>query len=443
MAMNDDLFAKIDAALRQAAARARQPPPAQREAVRRKAQDLERRCRLAMDRARAALTRARRGRRAAQGALQGVSQEAAEHRRQAESFRTESRRLREGERSRREAAKKLARLFARSLSENVDLRAELSRTMSSPSRDLERAESEQELAETRETVVNLMLQLSRERRRWEASLLSVRRRLKGLNPSAKRAAKRLEELQLELEESQETAAKLLVELTRRGRDVDAARKRGGRAERRVAGEAENRGYAVAPAIALAAARFEEGLRGVIESPAMDPGAVSAVARQGLALTRTLHLAAELSEGAGAAAEPGDLLRARLERCLDRWEGEADRRRLTIVRRFDGDLPQAVVPLGGFEAVLDELFGGAIERAPQGSVIVARAAAAAGGGLSIEVQAGASASKPERAQGALESLAFSLARELVERWGGRLDVTVSAAGRGRRATLFLAAPVKRI
>lgn len=433
MVFSDDLFQRIDLALRQAESRARAPSPAARQADSKKAGDLERRCHAAMVKARAALTRGRRGRRAVRGDLKIAEEEAARHRRQAESLREESRRLREREKGRHDAAKKLARLFARTLSENGDLRTELALAMRAAGPKL--AESELELSESRDTVVNLMLQLSRERRRWKAAILSVRRRIKGTKPSAKLAAKRLDELEAELAESQETAAKLLVELTRRGRRADAERLLGQRAKRRSDDETHNRGYAVAPAIALASARFEEGLRAVVESPAMDPEAVSLVARQGMALTRTLRLAAEITDGLPTAPESGGLIRERLDRCLDQWESEAGRRQLTIIRRFDKNLPSALVPLGGFESVLDELYGGAIARAPRNTVIVA-AAGQVDGSLSISVQ-DAGMSGPERAPGALESLAFALSRELVERWGGKLMTAVTAGGRGRLATLILA------
>lgn len=338
------------------------------------------------------------------------------------------------EKARLAAAKKLARLFARSLSENAGLRAELRKAMqAAPAAP---AESELELGESRETVVNLMLQLSRERRRWKAALLSVRRRLKSARPSARRAGKRLEELELELAESQETAAKLLVELTRKSRSSEAAQRLGRRARRRSSGEDQNRGYAVAPAVAAAATRFEEGLRAVIESPAMDPEAMSQVARQGMALTRTLRLAAEISDGQPAALEPGQLIHERLERCLDQWEAEAGRRRLNVVRRIDKTLPAAVIPLEGIESVLDEIIGGAIARAPRGTVVIAAAGAAEVGGLSISIQTAASGSASSTS--ALETLAFALSRELVERWNGKLVTAEAPGARGLRTTLLLAA-----
>lgn len=375
MALSDDLFRRIDLALREAEVRVRAPAPAAGEAG--KGSD--------------------RGR----------------------------------DKMRRDTAKKLAALFARSLSKNSELRAEFQRAMRAAGPQL--AEFELELNESRDTIVNLLLQLSRERRRWKAALLSLRRRGKGSKPAGREATKRLEELEIELVESQETAAKLLVELTRKGRRTNADLRR---AQRRSADEPANRGYAVAPAIAVAAARFEEGLRAVIESPAMDPEAVSLVARQGMALTRTLRLAAEISNGLPAGLEPGKLIQVRVDRCLDQWDAEAKRRRLTILRRFDKDLPAALVPLGGFESVLDELYGSAITRAPRGTVIVAVAGPSKDGGLIISVQ-DADPGGPERAR-ALESLAFALARELVERWGGKLDTAVTAGGRGHVTTLTLAA-----
>ncbi|MBI4061066.1 MAG: sensor histidine kinase [Elusimicrobia bacterium] len=299
------------------------------------------------------------------------------------------------------------------------------------------AESETELRESRDAVARLLLQLARERRRWQAAILSVRRRIKSVRPAARKAAKRLGDLEVELAESQETAAKLLMEITRTGRRAGAERRIGLRAQRRRAGAAKNSGGSLVPAIAAAASRFEEGLRAVIESPAMNPEAVSLVARQGMALTRTLRLAAEISDGLPAASEPGALIRERMDRCLDQWEPEAARRRITIVRRHADDLPAALVPLGGFESILDELYGGAIDRAPRGTVVVAEAEAAPDGGLSISVQ-DPGGNAPKRARGALEGLAFALARELVERWGGRLETRAAAGGRGRRAALRLAA-----
>lgn len=440
MALSDDLFQRIDQALRQAEARTRAPSPAARKADKKKAEDLERRCRAAMVKARAALARGRRGRRATQGVLRIALEEVEGHRREADALRAESRRLQSREKTRHEAAKKLARLFARTLSENGDLRAELKQAMLPNAPNI--AESELELNESRDTVVSLMLQLTRERRRWKAAILSVRRRIKGAKPSAKQANKRLDELEIELAESQETAAKLLVELTRKSRQADAENRLGQRAQRRSKGESQNRGYAVAPAIAVAAARFEEGLRAVVESPAMDPEAVSLVARQGMALTRTLRLAAEISDGLPAARESGGLIKERLDRCLDQWESEAARRHLTIVRRIDKKIPDAFVPPGGFECVLDELYGGAIARAPRGTVIVAAAEATADGMIAVSVQ-DASVGALERAPGALESLALALARELVERWGGKLETSVTADGRGRRATLFLTAKKSQV
>ena len=435
MEFNDDLFQRIDRALRQAEARTRVPSPAARKADKKKVHDLARRYRAAMDKARAALTRGRLGRRAAQGVLRGALEEVEEYRHQAESLREESRRLRDREKARHDAAKKLARLFARTLSENGELRAELDRAMHAAEPKF--AESQLELGESRDTVVNLMLQLSRERRRWKAAILSVRRRIKRAQPSAKLTTKRLDELEIELAESQETAAKLLVELTHKGRSVDAERLLGQRAQRNSVSVTKNRGYTAAPAIAIAAARFEEGLRAIVESPAMDPEAVSLVARQGMALTRTLRLAAEISDGLPAAPEPGALIRARLNSCLDQWEAEASRRLITIVRRFDNSIPTVLVPLGGFESVLAEFYGGAIERAPRSTVIVAAAGPAEGGGLSISIR-NAGGSGPERAPGALERLAFALTREIVERWGGKLTTTVTAGERGRLTTLFLMA-----
>jgi len=435
MSLDDELFRKIDLSLRQAADRARAPLPAAREAAKKRTTDLARRCGAALAKARAALAKARRGRRASQGDLRAAEAEVERHRRAAKALDEEARALREKDRGRRDASKKLARLFARTLAANGELRAELQRALRAAGPKL--AESELDLVESRDTVVNLMLQLARERRRWQAALLVMRRRGKASQPSAKEAKKRLDDLELELAESQETAAKLLVELTRKGRRAEAANKLGQRASLRSGAKVPNRGFTVAPAIAVSAARFDEGLRALIESPAMDPDTVSRVARQGMALTRILHLAAEISDGLPAGLEPGGLVRARLERCLDQWEAEAARRRLTIVRRFAKSLPDALVPLGGFESVLDELYGGAISTAPIGTVIVASAEASDDGGLLISIQdAGIEGLK--RTPGAIESLALALTRELIERWGGKLVTGASANGRARLATLTLAA-----
>ena len=429
-----EIFREIDVSLRQAEILARAPLPAVRAAAEKKAGDLAHRCGLALVKARAALTKARRGRRATKEELKSAEEEVERHRRAAKALDEESRLLREKDIARRGASKKLARLFARTLSMNAELRAELQRALRAAGP--KPAESELELVESRDTVVNLMLQLARERRRWQAALLVMRRRGKAYVPSAKQTAKRLDDLQIELAESQETAAKLLVELTRKGRRAEAVHKLGQRAIRRSGAKLPNRGYAVAPAIAVSAARFDEGLRVLIESPAMDPDMVSRVARQGMALTRVLQLAAEISDGLPAGPEPGELVRARLERCLDQWEGEARRRRLTIVRRFGKSLPAALVPLGGFESVLDELYGGSISSAPAGTVVVASAAPSDDGGLLISIQdAGIEGLK--RATGAIESLALALTRELVERWGGKLVTGFSANGRARIATLTLA------
>lgn len=355
--------------------------------------------------------------------------------RQAEAgTREESRAPGGRERARRDAAKKIARMFARTLSQNKVLRAELKHAMLAAEPGT--ADAERELGESRETVVNLLLQLSRERRHGKAAVLSVRRSIKGRQPSAKRAAKRLEDLETELGESQEAAAKLLVELTRKGRRADAERRLGQRAKRRSTVEPEDRGYAVAPAISLAAARFEEGLRSLFESPAMDPESVSTVARQGLALTRTLRLAAEISDGLPASPEPGGMIWERVGRCLDQWDAEAGRRRLTIVRRYDKNIPTALVPIGGFESVLDELFGGVIARAPRGTVVVVSVGPAEGSRIAISAQDVGIGSQ-DRELDALEKLALGLARELVERWGGKLVTDIVAAGRGRLSTLFLA------
>lgn len=379
MPLNDDLFRRIDLALRRAETRARDLVPAAREADRRRTQAL---------------------------ALCEPSE------------------ARVREQVRREAAKRLAKLFARALAENRELHA-------SPSSDTE-------LLESRRTVADLMLHFTRERRRWKASLLYVRRRIKSAQPRARRAAERLVSLEIELYESQETAARLLVELTRKGRSADAGKRLAVRARRR--SDAEPAAPAVPAAIApisVAAARFDEELRSILESPDMSDETAS-LARQGMALTRTLRLSAELSARTAAGPEPGGLIRERLERCLDQWETEASRRRITILRRFEKDLPAALVPPGGFETVLDELYGGAIARAPRGTVVVAAAAAAKGGGVSLSVQDTGGVG-PKHAPDALEKLSFALSRNLVELWGGKLGAAPASGGSGQRVTVFLAPP----
>lgn len=151
--------------------------------------------------------RARKSRSVVRGALEGAREEVERLRRQAAALRVESRARAEREESRRGSAKNLATLFARTLTRNAELRAELGEAMCAAAPRL--AESELELNESRDSVAGLMLQLSRERRHWKNVLLALRRKVLRARGTA---AKRFDTLEVELSESQETAAKLLVEL---------------------------------------------------------------------------------------------------------------------------------------------------------------------------------------------------------------------------------------
>ena len=65
---------------------------------------------------------------------------------------------------------------------DVDAADEASRLLAAENKQLRTAlaRAEQELSESRKSVINLMMRLANERRRWKAAMLAVHRRLKRL-----------------------------------------------------------------------------------------------------------------------------------------------------------------------------------------------------------------------------------------------------------------------
>jgi hypothetical protein len=406
--------------------------------------DLWRRYFRAVRAARAALTRARARRRSARGAdVDSAMRETEGALRLAEKLRLEERRSK----GRRERAVRLAKLFARVLSENGKLRDALARGAPAGARPDGASEPEaleQELKESRETVVNLMVRLSHERRRARAELLVVRRRLKSLRPSVSKATGRLKALEDEFAESQKATAELLIELTRRARRAEAERKRRTRARGASAVPETDDLFEAGGPLTTAAVRMSESLRVLVESPAVDPELVTSVAGENIRLARALRLIAALVQTPQPRTEPGSLLHDRIDAQLDLWEPEIQRRRLTLLRMYASNLPQASVGLGGFEAILDELVGVSVEEASRGTSVMLKIAAAKNGGLALEFS---DKSRPAveipslqfilAKGGSLPGFGLALARELVERWGGALEVSPGADGHGRRLLLLLA------
>jgi signal transduction histidine kinase len=323
---------------------------------------------------------------------------------------------------RRRAAARLAKLFASVLAENKSLRAEA--------------------AEAGEAMSNLMVKLSQDRRRWKAALLGVRRRLLAMRPPQAAAAGRVAALELELRESQDVAAGLMVEVARAQRGAKARLLGEERFRRRVrkqgvVGGAERARDAFADAL-------DARLRALADSPSADPDQLVRAAEDARRLARGVALASVAM--APPRAERADA-RAIVQERLDAWEEGYRRRGAAVLRSLDPRWPLARLEAPAFAVVVDHLIASALDRAGRVGALVVKGGEAPGG-LQIEFSDGgapleAGVIEDAKAQGGAghPGLGLFLARVILRAWGGDLVAAPGLKGRGSRVTLTLSAGPK--
>lgn len=318
---------------------------------------------------------------------------------------------------RRAAAARLAKLFARVLAENRALRAELD--------------------ESGEATANLMLKLVKDRRRWKAALLSVRRRLLTMRPPQTAAAGRVSALEEELRESQDVAAGLMIQVARAQRGAKARLLGEERFRRRV------RKQGVIGGAERARDAFADGLdarlRDLAESPSADPDQLVKAADEARRLARGAALAAVAMTP--PRADRGDA-RGGLAARLDAWEDAFRRRGATILRSFDSRWPTARLDAPAFCVVIDQVVAGALDRLSRGGTLMVKGGEIPGG-LLIEfsddgrllpegaVEAAKTEGGPEH-----PGLGLFLARVILRAWGGDLVADPGARGRGAKVGLTL-------
>lgn len=319
---------------------------------------------------------------------------------------------------RRAAAARLAKLFARVLKENKELRAEADAS--------------------NDSVVNLMVKLVQDRRRWKAALLNVRRRLKALRPARQTAPlARVAALELELQESQDVAAGLMVEVARAQRGAKARLIGEERFRRRVrkqgvVGGAERARDAFTDAL-------DARLRALADSPSADPDQLVKAAEDARRLARGAALAATAMTP--PRAERGDA-RSELDARLDAWDETYRRHGSSILRGYDARWPTARLDTAAFNVIVDQLLAGALERSGRVGALVVKGGEVPGG-LQLEFADGGAPFE----DGVIESakstggpdhpgLGLFLARVILRAWGGDLIASSGARGRGAKVVITL-------
>ena len=297
--------------------------------------------------------------------------------------------------------------------------------------DRRRKAAEAELAAEQEAVANLMSRIMRERRRWRAEILAVRRHLLKLkrNPSPE-AVRKLTAVESELEQSREACANLMVQLSaqkRKGQARLVGMERGARRGRK-GGAAAQAKVPVAAAPRPPASSLGESLRRLAEAPTEEPPPVAEASRskaRGVILT------------ALAAAPPrpssGDL-RAALARRLSVWDAAFRARRFTIISPDGPGWPAALFEGSVLQTMLDELLSFLLERMPRAGTLVVKGGRPEGGGLFVEFLCGGAAATPAALAG---EAGLPLVRALAEAWGGGLEIDAGPRGRGTRVRLRLA------
>lgn len=292
-----------------------------------------------------------------------------------------------------------------------------------------------ELAESAESAANLMVKLSRDRRRWKAALLSVRRKLVALKQPA--AAGRVAALELELAESQEVAAGLMIEVAKAQRGGKARLLNEERFRRRVRkqgvmGGAERARDAFVDAL-------DVRLRALADSPSADPDQLVAAAEDARRLARGAALAAIAVTP--PRPERGDARAALVER-LDLWEAACRRRGASILRGMDARWPIARFDPAAFAAVVDQVMASALERCGKVGAVVVKGGEVPGG-LQIEFADGGAPIE----EGSIEAakteggpdhpgLGYFLARVVLRAWGGDLAAGPGSKGKGSKVAVTL-------
>ncbi len=313
---------------------------------------------------------------------------------------------------------------------------------------------EVELASSRDSVSNLLVRMSRERRDARAAMLAVKRRLRSFRRSGK--LDRVAEVEQELAEARQTIASLLREATRRDRRTRAEallRNRKTRKEKPATTEKPEAGakpesrltkqevsQAVGSAATSAAHHLETRLRALISTPPRDVESLTAEAEECRRLALILRLAFILESGFDT--EQSTDVKKIIEARLDLWEEDFRRQRATLVREYADKMPQAAIPSEELAAAIDALVGRALSRVPRGGIVLVRIVATAKIPLQIDVQdngndapAIASIHSALSTGKRMTALEVALTHELADRWKSSLESS-PATGRGLRLSLTL-------
>ena len=315
---------------------------------------------------------------------------------------------------------------------------------------------EVELASSRDSVSNLLVRMSRERRDARAAMLAVKRRLRSFRRSGK--LDRVAEVEQELAEARQTISSLLREATRRDRRYRAEallRKRKTGKEKPAAKEKpeaapkspvhltkQEVAEALGSAATSAAHHLETRLRALISTPPKDMESLTSEAEECRRLALILRLGYILESGydAGQSTDVQKIINAR----LDLWEEDFRRQRATLVREFADKIPHAAIPADEFGAAIDALVGRALSRVPRGGIVLVRVASTGKIPLQIDVQDNGndapaiSSIRAALATGKrMTALEVALTNEVAERWKGSLESN-PATGRGLRMSLVLPA-----
>lgn len=321
-----------------------------------------------------------------------------------------------------------------------DRRRLLSGLSAAESADARRRKAiEAELASEQEAVANLMEGIMRERRRWKASLLFVRRHLlKAMRSRSSEAVRRLTAVESELKQSQEACANLMVELSAQKRSGKARLvalerralkdRRGGAAGQKKAPEAPS--PAPARPAAASPSALGESLRRLAESPSEETREPPPVAEASRTRAREVILAALASKPPRPSS--GDL-RAAVMRRLTVWESAFRARRFTIVPPDGPGWPTVLFESSVLQTMLDELLAVLLARMPRAGTLVVKGGKSEAGSF-VEFLCGGAAPSPEARAG---EAGVPMVRALAEAWGGGLDIDAGPRGRGTRIRLRLA------
>ena len=294
---------------------------------------------------------------------------------------------------------------------------------------------EAELEESRQTVAALMSRGAREKRRWRAILLAVRKRLKKAAPSS---AGRLAALERELEDSREVQANLMVQVSkarRSGRAKSAADTRRSKRSRKAA--------AVADSDVLSHARvvYAQALADILGAAGTPTAERLAEAAR---LARGLRLTAEAGTPGGERCDPS----AVLERAIADWTPAIKARGAALETAIKPAAGPVAVRASALRALFDELLSNAAEMLPAGAQLDVVAGSMPGGPYGVAFSDNGPGLPPEwrnapfpaeaRPGPRRPGLGLTVARELVNRRGGDLVVYVTAAIKGARMTVRLPA-----